>query len=332
MSEGLWKGASVVVLLGGESRERDVSLVTGQAIASALLRQGFAVTTVDWRGDREAVAALLRLVEGGACDVIFNALHGGSGESGPVQGFLEMIGVPYTGSGVLASALAMDKDRSKHLAQTAGVPTSPWVVWDRATAQAALDAHQAREAREAGSAGEAMEAPAPPGLPLVVKPTLDGSSVGVSLVRDARDLAPALAAALAGRGDVLMEALIEGPEVSVAVLDGHALGVCEIQPQSGFYTYEAKYQRNDTRYLLPTTLGEGLEAELCDLAQRVYQRVGCRGVARVDFIVRDRVEPIFLEVNTMPGMTPSSLVPKIAAARGTHFDALVVQMLNGASV
>jgi D-alanine-D-alanine ligase len=329
MSEGLWKGASVVVLLGGESRERDVSLVTGQAIANALIRQGFVVTTVDWRGDREAVTALLRLVEAGSCDVIFNALHGGSGESGPVQGFLEMIGVPYTGSGVLASALAMDKDRSKHLAQTAAVPTAPWIVWDRATAQAALDAHHAREAGE--SLG-AMEAPAPPGLPLVVKPTLDGSSVGVSLVRDARELAPALVAALAGRGDVLMEALIEGPEVSVAVLDGHALGVCEIQPQSGFYTYEAKYQRNDTRYLLPTTLGERLEAELCDLAQRVYQRVGCRGVARVDFIVRDRVEPIFLEVNTMPGMTPSSLVPKIAAARGTSFDALVVQMLNGASV
>jgi D-alanine-D-alanine ligase len=322
MGAGRWSGAAVVVLLGGESRERDVSLVTGRAITEALKAEGFAAEAIDWRGDREAVAGLLARVEARQCDVVFNALHGGSGESGPLQGLLSLVGVPYTGSGVLASALAMDKDRSKRLAQAAGAEVAPWVVWSRAQAAQALAAAQA--------SGQ-VEPPVVPGLPLVVKPTLDGSSVGVSLVREPAGFALALQGALAGHGDVLIEALIDGPEVSVAVLDGHALGVCEIQPQAAFYDYAAKYQRADTRYLIPTSLGPDVEASLRAHAEAIYALVGCRGVARVDFIVEARQRPVFLELNTMPGMTPTSLVPKIAAARGLSFGALVTQLLDGAS-
>lgn len=317
-----WKGTTVAVLYGGESREREISLTTGRAIADALDRCGYDVARVDWKGDRAAVLDLLNMLAQGRVGVVFNALHGGSGESGPVQGFLELCGVPYTGSGVLASALAMDKARSKLLARAAGLETAPWVVWSRAQAEA----FAANDAESPASAS----IPSPPGLPLVVKPTLDGSSVGVSLVREASEFGPALEAAMVGKGEILIEKLIEGPEVSVAVLNGKALGVCEIKPQLAFYTYEAKYQRNDTRYLIPTSLGEDIEANLRAAAERIYAAVGCEGVARVDFMVEQGKHPMFLELNTMPGMTPTSLVPKIAASLGITFDALVEQMLGGA--
>lgn len=298
-----WKGTTVAVLYGGESREREISLTTGRAIADALDRCGYDVARVDWKGDRAAVLDLLNMLAQGRVGVVFNALHGGSGESGPVQGFLELCGVPYTGSGVLASALAMDKARSKLLARAAGLEdAAPWVVWSRAQAEA--------------FAANNAESPASASIPSTSWPAARRRAHPRRLKRrrvaGARSerVGPALEAAMVGKGEILIEKLIEGPEVSVAVLNGKALGVCEIKPQLAFYTYEAKYQRNDTRYLIPTSLGEDIEANLRAAAERIYAAVGCEGVARVDFMVEQGKHPMFLELNTMPGMTPTSLVPK----------------------
>lgn len=311
MNQGVhpWRGQTITVLYGGQSNEREISLVTGEAIAEALQTAGYAVTLVDW--SVEAIPLLSESV------VVFVALHGGCGEGGELQGLLEMLALPYTGSGVLASALAMDKVRTKRMVESEEMPTAEWVVWSREATAAAL---------EAGAVALPMA------LPFVVKPSQEGSSVGVSIVRDEADFPEALEVALRGRGEILIERFIDGIEASVAVLDGEALGVCEVQPAESFYDYEAKYSRDDTGYLIPSTLGEPLEAELRRLAAQCYEVLGCRGVVRVDFIVEQRERPMLLELNTIPGMTSTSLVPKIAASKGTSFEALVEMMLDGATL
>lgn len=313
--EHRFRGRKVAVLYGGESKERAVSLQTGEAIAGALASQGYAVERFDWSASRVAELA------GRELSAAFIALHGGAGENGELQGLLEVLRVPYTGSGVLASALCMDKARTKLLASGSRIRTAEWSVLSRGEAQVQLSA---------GGLTEPFEAP------YVVKPSADGSSVGISIVREggAAAYASAVRRALEGRGEVLVERFVEGSEISIAVLEGQALGSCMIQPaqDAGFYSYEAKYQRRDTQYLVPPPLDEAVVARAEALAERLYGMMGCRGVARIDFIVEGGREPYLLEVNTVPGMTETSLVPKIAAARGIDFAQLCCLLLDRAAL
>ncbi|RME23695.1 MAG: D-alanine--D-alanine ligase [Deltaproteobacteria bacterium] len=304
-----YKQKLVGMLMGGHNSEHEVSMRTGAALAAALRRRGYRVEeiVVD-----ENVAG--KLVESGV-EVAFVALHGRWGEDGCVQGLLECMRIPYTGSGVLASALSMDKVFSKKLFRQAGLPVAPDVV-------------------VSGDAGRDLEpSKLPFDLPVVVKPSREGSSVGVSIVRKAADLAAALEQAAGLAGDVLVEQYVPGREISVAVLDGRALGAIEIKPAREFYDYTAKYHsQGTTDYLFPAPLEEGERERAHELAQEAYRCLGCSGVARVDLILGTDGRFVVLEVNTIPGMTEASLVPKIAAGVGIGFDELAERILEGAAL
>ena len=298
-----WKGKRVLVACGGESSEREVSLRTGQALTTALAEAGLEAERIDVT--RQTIGALIAARP----DVVLVAMHGHLGEDGALQGLLEWMGVPYTGSGVLASALAMDKLRTKQVLVAHAIPTPAWEVWTEAQ-------------------GDALPAL---GLPCVVKPSLDGSSVGISLVKQAADWPTAVKACRAARGAVLVEEMIVGRELTVAIRQGRAMGIIEVMPAEEFYNYEAKYQRGDTRYVFPAPLDEAQSARVREVAERSYAAVGCRGVARVDVMLRHDGEPFVLEVNTVPGMTATSLVPKVAAGIGIPFPAFAVAMLEEAT-
>jgi D-alanine-D-alanine ligase len=294
-----WKQSDVAVLMGGPSQEREVSLRTGAGCAAALRQVGYQVREIDLSDDAIRDLVLNRP------QVVFVALHGTPGEDGTVQGLLELLGIPYTGSGVLASAVGMDKVRSKRMFEAVGVPTPRWTVASASMVSA-------------------------PWLPCVVKPSLEGSSVGVSLVRSESEWLAAVTRCRTGRGQPLVEELIEGDELTVGLLDGELLGVVRIVANATFYDYEAKYQRNDTQYEVPARLDDALQADVVRVAQEAYRALGCRGVARVDVMLRGRA-PYVLEVNTIPGMTATSLVPKMAAARGMAFPELCERILQAAS-
>lgn len=298
-----WKGKRVFVACGGESSEREVSLRTGKALASALAEAGVEAELMDVT--RQTIGAFLAAQP----DVVLVAMHGHLGEDGALQGLLEWMGVPYTGSGVLASALAMDKLRTKQVLVAHGIPTPAWEVWTEGQ-------------------GDALPAL---GLPCVVKPSLDGSSVGISLVKQEADWPAAVQACRAARGAVLVEEMIVGRELTVAIRQGRAMGIIEVMPAEEFYNYEAKYQRGDTRYVFPAQLDEAQAGRVREVAERSYAAVGCRGVARVDVMLRQDGEPFVLEVNTIPGMTATSLVPKVAAGIGIPFPAFAVAMLEEAT-
>ncbi len=296
----------VAVLLGGTSSEREVSLDSGRNVLEALQRRGVDATAVD------GIPALIDALSGPAgrrFDRVFNILHGshGGGEDGVLQGLLESLGVPYTGSGVLGSALSMDKIRTKQVWLSVGLPTPPFVRLDR---------------------GEDVVAAARKlGLPVIVKPACEGSSVGVSrCFRDA-DLAAAVELAARYEGPLLVEKLIEGEEYTVGVLGLEALPSIRIVPAGEYYDYHAKYVAEDTQYLCPGLAGAA-EQELASLAVESFVAVDCSGWGRVDFM-RDRAgRPWLLEVNTAPGMTSHSLVPKAARQRGIEFDELVWRVLE----
>jgi D-alanine-D-alanine ligase len=293
----------VAVLLGGLSAERRVSLSSGEAVAKALERSGREVLRIDV--DRELDR---RLREAGP-DAAFIALHGRYGEDGCVQGLLELRGIPYTGSGVLASALAMDKARTRDVLAAAGIPL----------ARGAVLADGARGL--------------PPGLdpPVVVKPVSEGSSVGVSIVRRAEDLSAAIDKARGTGSEVLIEAFVAGAEVNVAVLDGRVLGAVEIVPNAGeFYDFASKYDEGGSTHHIPPRLPAVVVESACGIGRRAFLALGCAGAARVDLIVPAVGSPVVLEVNTIPGMTPTSLLPEIAAHAGIPFDELVSLMIEGA--
>lgn len=294
-----WKQSDVAVLMGGPSHEREVSLRTGAGCAAALRQLGYPVREIDLSDDAIRDLVLNRP------QVVFVALHGTPGEDGTVQGLLELLRIPYTGSGVLASAVGMDKVRSKRMFEAVGVQTPRWTVADSSMTRA-------------------------PWLPCVVKPSLEGSSVGVSLVRDESEWSAAVTRCRAGRGLPLVEELIEGDELTVGLLDGELLGVVRIVANATFYDYDAKYQRNDTQYEVPARLDDALQADVVSAAQQAYRALGCRGVARVDVMLQGRA-PYVLEVNTIPGMTATSLVPKMAAAQGMAFPELCERILQAAS-
>lgn len=299
----------VGVLLGGLSAEREVSLNSGGRMAEALRERGHEVVEID--PGRDAAAQ----IRDAAVDVVLIGLHGTYGEDGCMQGLLEVMGVPYTGSPPLASALAFDKVRSKRLVAQAGVPTPQFIV---------IDADPPDPPAGGGSRLRA---------PVVVKPAAEGSSVGVAIVLDDAGIDGAVAAAAAcGDGRVLVERFVEGVEVTVGVLDGRALGTVEIRPLQGFYDYEAKYLRDDTQYVVPANLpGDGVQ-RVSAWAEQVHSLLGCAGATRVDFMVDGAGDPWFIELNTLPGMTDHSLLPMAAREAGMDFGDLVEAILDRATL
>ncbi len=292
----------VAVLMGGWSAERAVSLRSGQAVLAALLARGVDARGID--ADRE----ILRVLSGGGFDRAFIVLHGRGGEDGVIQGALEILGLPYTGSGVLASALGMDKLRTKQVWRGAGLPTPPWRLVERA-------AELADAARDLG-------------LPLAVKPSREGSSIGISRVDDPAQFQSAWEQADACDSPVLVEPWIQGQEYTGALLGGAALPLIRLETPRTFYDYEAKYHANDTRYLCPCGLPEAREAELHALVRQAFSAVDGSGWGRVDLMVDAGGQPWLLEVNTVPGMTDHSLVPMAARVAGFSFEDLVWRILE----
>lgn len=298
-------GKHVAVLMGGLSPEREVSLVSGAACADALERLGAKVSRVDAGRDVAQVLSRLRP------DVCFNALHGEWGEDGCVQGVLETLGIPYTHSGVLASALAMDKAKSKAVLAAAGVAVPGGGLYNRLEA-----------------ARDHVMAP-----PYVVKPNAQGSSVGVFLVFEGANRPPQeLASPTWDWGEeVMIEPYIAGKELAVAVMDGRALTVTEIVPRTGFYDYDAKYAEGGSQHLVPAEMPPAAFDRALRMAEAAHAALGCQGVTRSDFRYDDINDLlVLLEVNTQPGMTPTSLVPEQAAHTGVSFDQLVLWITEDA--
>jgi D-alanine-D-alanine ligase len=296
----------VAVLLGGKSAEREVSLKSGGMVLAALKKKGVDAHPFDPK-ERD----LLELVKE-RFQRVFIALHGGFGENGTVQGVLEWLGIPYTGSGVLASALAMDKLRTKRIWAAEGLPTAPYAVLEQATDLKAVAKRL--------------------GVPMFVKPASEGSSVGMTKVRKASALDEAYALAVNYDPVVLAEKFIDGPELTVAVLGDRVLPIIRIVTPREFYDYEAKYIANDTQYLIPCGVSEKKEKELQALSLKAFRALGCRGWGRVDLMLDKRGKPYLLEVNTSPGMTDHSLVPMAARAVGISYEDLCLKVLEMARV
>ena len=296
----------VAVLMGGKSAERPVSLKSGAMVLAALRKRG-----VDAHAFDPAERGLDSLVTQGF-ERAFIALHGRYGEDGTVQGALELLGIPYTGSGVLASALAMDKWRTKLLWHATGVPTPRCELLSR----------------DADLTGVAARL----GLPLMVKPANEGSSIGMSKVRDTAHFEEAYALAVNYDSAVIAEQFIDGPELTVGILGGDALPVIRLETPREFYDYEAKYHAADTRYLIPCGLPPDAEGAIQREALRAFDVLGCRGWGRVDLMLDGAGKPQFLEANTSPGMTDHSLVPMAARHTGLSFEDLCVRILELAHV
>jgi len=296
----------VAVLKGGWSAERDVSLVTGDQVARALETVGYRVTSIDLQ--RNLTALLVDLTP--RPDVVFNALHGRYGEDGCVQGVLEILDIPYTHSGVRASAIAMDKPTAKRLFAAEGIRCPEGVV---------LPLDQAHTAMAA---------------PYVVKPAAEGSSVGVIIVREGDNAAPVELNGWTFGGDVLIERYVPGRELTVGVMDDRALAVTELRPRQGFYNYEAKYTEGKTEHLLPAPVPEAVAQQAMDWALAAHRALGCRGATRCDFRYDDTADGTaglyLLEINTQPGLTPLSLLPEQAAHIGIDFPALCAWMVEAA--
>lgn len=293
----------VAVLFGGRSAEREVSLNSGSRVLAALQRQGVDAQAFD--------PAARKLDELAAFDRVFIALHGRYGEDGTIQGALELMQIPYTGSGVMASALGMDKWRTKLLWQAVGLPIPEYVMLDKDSDFAAVERQL--------------------GLPIFVKPDCEGSSIGVTMVKQAGALEAAYRVAAEHDPVVLAERGITGGEYTVGIIgegdNMQALPIIKIEPATEFYDYEAKYLRDDTAYRCPCGLPEAREMELRAQALEAFRALGCRGWGRVDFLMDEQGNAYFLEVNTAPGMTDHSLVPMAARVAGIPYDELVVRVL-----
>ena len=300
------KQQKIAVLLGGHSAEREVSLNSGKAVLAALLAQGFNAHPID---PKEYNVANLKK---DGFERVFNILHGRGGEDGTMQGLLEQIGLPYTGCGVMASALTMDKMRTKMLWKAFGLPVAEMEIVTKENL-ATLDVNAVV---------------AKLGLPLMVKPSLEGSSVGLTKVNAAEELKAAVEFALKFDETVLIEEWLAGEELTVPVLGGEVLPAVKIVPEGEFYDYEAKYISDNTQYFCPAGLSAEREAELRALVKRAYDVVGCRGWSRIDVMTDSKGNFRLVEVNTNPGMTSHSLFPKSAATVGISFEALVVKILE----
>ncbi|WP_118795672.1 D-alanine--D-alanine ligase [Haemophilus haemolyticus] len=300
------KQEKIAVLLGGTSAEREVSLNSGKAVLEALLNQGYDAHPID---PKEYNVANLKK---DGFHRVFNILHGRGGEDGTMQGLLEQIGLPYTGCGVMASALTMDKMRTKMLWKAFGLPVADMEVVTRETF-AELDAQAVVEKL---------------GLPLMVKPSLEGSSVGLTKVKAVDELKSAVEYALKFDNTILIEEWLAGDELTVPVLDSQVLPAIRIVPEGEFYDYNAKYISDNTQYFCPAGLAPEREQELAILVKRAYDAVGCRGWSRIDVMCDAKGDFRLVEVNTNPGMTSHSLFPKSAASVGISFEQLVVKILE----
>ncbi len=306
----MWKRKKIGVLMGGLSAEREISLLTGNAVLSALIEMGYNACSVDVGRDVAQSITEERI------DVAFIALHGRWGEDGTIQGMLEIMGIPYTGSGVLASALAMDKPMTKRVLNFHKLPTPRFEV-----------VSGLKELKERTRLG----------FPVVVKPVSEGSTIGVSVVEEREGLADAIEEAGRSGSHVMIEEFIDGSEITVGILNGQPLPVIEIIPSSGFYDYKSKYTSGMTEYILPPRLTRNQSLEAQGLGLKTYRAIGCHGAARVDMILTskgdfDIVEHSILEINTVPGMTHTSLLPKAAGHAGFSFDSLVEEILKSAKL
>jgi len=303
---GPFSGARVGVFLGGVSAEREVSLRTGAAVAAALRRTGHDVREIDIRED------WLGTVRDAGVDAAFIALHGRFGEDGCIQAACELARLPYTGSGVAASALAMSKMFGKRMAASAGVPCPPDEVYE----------------------GPAVGSPRPPsfGFPLVVKPDREGSTVGVTIVRAPAEWTEAVKLAAQHDTRVLAEKYVEGREITVSIVNGRVLPAIEIIPRSGFYDYRSKYTTGETEYVIPVPMDRDTLHRAAEYTLRAAQAMRLRGAARIDYRVDRGGNVFFLEANTIPGMTETSLLPKAARFDGLSFDDLVEEILSDAGL
>lgn len=292
----------VAVLMGGRSAERDVSLKSGAAVLAALQRSGVDAHAVDVGVD------VLAQLDRSAFDRAFIILHGRGGEDGVIQGALELLALPYTGSGVLGSALGMDKLRCKQVWMGAGLPTPEFV--------------------QIGAVGDPADVVERLGIPLMVKPVHEGSSIGMSRVEQIEQLAEACAIARRFDGEVIAERWVHGAEYTAAVIDGQALPLIKLETPRAFYDYDAKYVLDSTRYVCPCGLSHAQETEFQALALRAFDAAGASGWGRVDFMLDADGQAWLIEVNTVPGMTDHSLVPMAARAAGIEFDELVMRILD----
>ena len=294
------KKLKIAVLMGGPSAEREVSLRSGTAVANALTVAGAKVVPIDIKDSAFTMPTNV--------DVAFLALHGTFGEDGTLQRMLENGGITYTGSGPEASARAFDKIAAKKAFLVAGIPTPKYEVFDRAHTD--------------------LQRLAQLGFPLVVKPSRQGSSVGISIVQEEGDLQEACRIAWHYDDHLLVEQFIPGRELTVGILEGRALPVIEIRPKHDFFTYEAKYTKGQTDYFVPAPLDKNIESQVKSLALRAHDSLGCRDFSRVDLILSENGEPLILEVNTVPGFTETSLVPKAAHAAGIEFPDLCSRLVH----
>ena len=303
------KGKKIGVLMGGTSREREISLKSGEACFKALDSKGYRVVAIDVN------ERLPQALQEAGIEVAFVALHGRLGEDGTVQGLLEVMRIPYTGSGVLASALAMDKVQTKRILKSEGIPTPDYRVLEhpQGLSVAVLEPDFFRP-------------------PLVVKPAREGSTLGVSLVQQEKELGPALRLGYQHDRTLLVEKFVPGKEIAAGLLDGETLPLVEIRPKKGHYDFMAKYTAGFTNYIVPAALDESVTTNCQELSTRLYKALDCQGQARVDLILDENNKPYLLELNTVPGMMETSLLPKAAACAGIDFPELVEIILLGASL
>lgn len=300
------KTKKIGVLMGGLSAEREVSLKSGAAVHQALVARGYNAIAIDVGRDVGLV------LDRESVEIAFICLHGRLGEDGAVQGLLETMGIPYTGSGVLASALAMNKIFAKKVFQASGSTVAPYQVLRR---------------------GETLDLTTPDfSLPLVIKPSQEGSSVGVSIVKVATEIAAALAEAFRYDEEILVEQFVKGREIQVGILEDRALGAIEIVPKKEFYDFEAKYTPGMAHHILPAPLPEPLYEKVLREGEKAHCCLGCSGYSRVDFLVTEGGDCFLLEVNTLPGMTALSLLPEIAGGAGFGFEELVERILTSAAL
>ncbi len=302
MSENVdMKNKKIAVLMGGKSSEREISLKSGTAIHQSLTRRGYAAVATD------AAKGLAEILKREKIQVAFIALHGRWGEDGTVQGLLEMMGIPYTGSGVLGSAISMDKAIMKQLLDSIDLPTPAYAIC---------------------STGNDVKFP----MPFVVKPANEGSTIGISIVRKKEDKAGAIESAMKYDRKVLLEKYVEGDEITVGVVNDQVLPVIQVRPKKGFYDFEAKYTKGMTEYIIPAKISKKVEKRAQNIALTVYRAFELSGCARIDMMVDDEDVPLVIDINTSPGMTETSLVPKAWGYLGRSFDDLVEEILKGAAL
>lgn len=299
---------TIGILMGGVSAEREISLASGEAAYIALCKRGYDAQRLVVDNDVDKTLRQTKV------DAVFNALHGRFGEDGCVQGLLELRGIPYTGSGVLASALAMNKFKAKDLFRLYNLPTPPYYVL------------RSEQMLDLGEIHDAF------GFPVVVKPAGEGSSVGVSIARDMRELRRACGKAFALDQTILVERYIPGQEVHVGILNGRALGAIGIIPHGDFFDYESKYTAGHAHFQMPARLSPQRYRGVLNQALRAHEALGCTGATRVDMIVSDLGNEYVLEINALPGLTAHSVLPRIASHAGLSYEDLVVEILEGATV